>query len=277
MPKGFSLHLGLNSVDPKHYAGWSGELNACEADALDMQAITEAAGFTANTFLTEKATRTNVADFISTAASSLESNDIFVLSYSGHGGQLPDLSGEEPDLKDETWCLFDGEIVDDEIYLLLGKFKEGVRIAVFSDSCHSGSVVRDLIYRSRSGQPSLLDTAAVYRVMPDEVAARVYNRHRAFYNDILSNPEMKTAKEMVRASVILISGCQDNQLSADGTFNGLFTGMLKKVWKHGAFAGSYRNFHKSILSLMPPDQSPDFFTVGKKNAVFEQQRPFSIS
>ena len=32
-PRGASLHLGLNRVDPKHYAGWSGALGACEADA----------------------------------------------------------------------------------------------------------------------------------------------------------------------------------------------------------------------------------------------------
>ncbi|MFL6526136.1 MAG: caspase family protein, partial [Nitrososphaera sp.] len=31
MPTGVALTIGLNSVDPKHYSGWSGELNACEA------------------------------------------------------------------------------------------------------------------------------------------------------------------------------------------------------------------------------------------------------
>ena len=36
MAKGSSLHIGLNSVDPQHYEGWSGPLNACEADANDM-------------------------------------------------------------------------------------------------------------------------------------------------------------------------------------------------------------------------------------------------
>lgn len=33
MSKGYSLNIGLNAVDPNHYAGWDGELNACEADA----------------------------------------------------------------------------------------------------------------------------------------------------------------------------------------------------------------------------------------------------
>jgi hypothetical protein len=39
MPAGRALTVGLNSVDPKHYTGWSGELNACEADAEDMTSI----------------------------------------------------------------------------------------------------------------------------------------------------------------------------------------------------------------------------------------------
>ena len=37
MPQGISVHIGLNSVDPRHYEGWAGQLTACEADAKDMQ------------------------------------------------------------------------------------------------------------------------------------------------------------------------------------------------------------------------------------------------
>jgi hypothetical protein len=40
-----ALTIGLNSVDPKHYGGWSGELNACEADAEDMADIGQARSF----------------------------------------------------------------------------------------------------------------------------------------------------------------------------------------------------------------------------------------
>ena len=34
MAVGIALTMGLNTVDPKNYGGWSGEQNACEADAL---------------------------------------------------------------------------------------------------------------------------------------------------------------------------------------------------------------------------------------------------
>lgn len=57
MAKGIALHIGLNTVDPNHYEGWSGPLNACEADADDMTELAQAQGFTATKLLTKKATR----------------------------------------------------------------------------------------------------------------------------------------------------------------------------------------------------------------------------
>ena len=41
---GAALHIGLNAVDPAHYAGWSGPLNACEQDARDMAAVAKKTG-----------------------------------------------------------------------------------------------------------------------------------------------------------------------------------------------------------------------------------------
>src|SRR5450756_163853 len=106
MAKGVALTIGLNSVDPKHYAGWSGDLNACEADAEDMAAIGKSRKFTVKSLLTKAATRANVMTEIKKAAKSLKSGDIVMLTYSGHGGQLPDLNSDEPDAQDETWCLY---------------------------------------------------------------------------------------------------------------------------------------------------------------------------
>ena len=50
--KGMSLHIGLNRVDPAHYAGWNGELVACENNARDMEAIARSQAFAINTLLT---------------------------------------------------------------------------------------------------------------------------------------------------------------------------------------------------------------------------------
>ena len=229
-------------------------------------------GFAAAKLLTKKATRDAVLKGIAGASKKLKAGDIFLLSYSGHGGQAPDLNGDEPDGKDETWCLYDGQLIDDELYSSWGAFAAGVRILLLSDSCHSGSVSKAVHYaaRSRAGPPP------VYRAMPDEVALRVYQGNRKFYDPILQRRDLARALRMVKASVLLISGCQDNQLSQDGTFNGLFTGTLKTVWNGGTFAGSYRRFHTAIGSKMPPDQTPKLSLVGAGNAAFIAQKPFTV-
>jgi hypothetical protein len=97
MAKGLALAIGLNSVAPKHYGGWSGELNACEADAEDMADIGKSKKFKVKSLLTKAATRAKVIGEISKAAKTLKAGDIFMLSYSGHGGQLPDLNSDEPE------------------------------------------------------------------------------------------------------------------------------------------------------------------------------------
>lgn len=112
--------------------------------------------------------------------------------------------------------------------------------------------------------------------MPNEVALRVYQGKEKFYDPILKRRNLAKALESVKASVLLISGCQDNQLSLDGTFNGLFTGTLKTIWNGGTFVGSYRRFHTAIGSKMPPDQTPKLSMVGANDAAFIAQQPFAI-
>ena len=278
MPKGAAVTIGLNAVDPKHYGGWSGELNACEADANDMSEIAKSEGFSVTTLLTKAGTRSRVIKEVTNAAKSLKAGDIFMLTYSGHGGQLPDLNGDEADGQDETWCLYDGELLDDEIYTLLGRFAAGVRILVFSDSCHSGTVLKANFYPPTAPARAADGTSGEvrYRNMPTEVALRTYRDNKKFYDPILRDPKLKESRAAVRASAILLSGCQDNQLSQDGTFNGLFTGTMLRVWNGGKFKGNYRGFHKGIVNRMPPDQTSNFFRVGQLNSKFENQSPFKI-
>ena len=273
MPKGIAVCIGLNSVDPGHYQGWSGPLAACEADAQDMTAIARGEKMTATTLLTKKATRNAVRKAIEDAAKKLAVGDFFMITYSGHGGQVPDKDGDEEDGNDETWCLYDGELIDDELYVLYGKFAKGVRVLVLSDSCHSGTVSRDAVATAHA---QLRPGATRFRNMPSEVALRVYRANKAFYDDIADKSANARDKANLDATVLLISGCQDNQLSQDGTFNGLFTGQLLKVWNGGQFKKDYRRFHSSILATMPPDQSPNFFVIGAANKKFEGQRPFTV-
>jgi hypothetical protein len=242
--------------------------------------------------LTGDATRKKVRSAIESAAKAAVADDIVLLTYSGHGGQLPDRNGDEPDGRDETWCLYDAELVDDELFDLYTRFDAKVRILVLSDSCHSGTVTRELVRDSalRSGTlPSgattrggaaavaLDPTAKRFRAMPDEVAFATYRRNKAFYDEILNSlPSEKASTKQLRATVRLISGCQDNQLSQDGTFNGLFTGTMLRVWNNGKFKKDYEAFHRAIKQRMPSDQTPNHFIIGPVNESFADSRPFEI-
>jgi hypothetical protein len=278
---GVSLHLGLNGVDPKHYAGWDGTLKACEADAQDMASLAKEQGFSTTLLLTKKASRDAVIAGIKAAAKKLKGGDIFLLTYSGHGGQVPDRNGDEPDLEDETWCLYDGELIDDELWELWAGFKKDVRVLVLSDSCHSGTVVRaayDELARAGVTRKPVSrangKSEPVFRAMPDDVALRTYRDHQKFYDKVADALPEKPSD--VEANVRLISGCQDNQLSQDGAFNGLFTGTLLRVWNNGKFKGAYADFHQEIVKRMPPTQSPNQMLVGRHNVAFDGQRPFAI-
>ena len=271
MAKGLSLHVGLNIIDSKHYDGWDGKLKSCERDAKDMNLIATTQKFESTILLGKKATRENVINNIRGAAGQLDPGDIFFVSYSGHGGQLPDLNGDEPDGLDETWCLYDGELIDDELYELWSLFKNDVRILITSDSCHSGSIVKGRINFTTNTE----QVQATPKFLDMGTAMATYLHNKEFY-DILMSKQKKTSDLVIEASIIQISGCQDNQLSYDGNTNGFFTEALKCVWNGGKFKGNYRTFHRKIQNMLPSIQSPNFLTLGKENKEFEQQKPFTI-
>src|SRR5215216_6674 len=163
--KGISINIGLNRVDPVHYDGWSGQLAACEFDARDLYAIAQQMGFTSTLLLTANATAQAVLDALSDAANKLNGGDILLLTYSGHGSQVPDTNSDEIDDLDETWVLYDRQLVDDELVAMFSQFKAGVRIFVLSDSCHSGTVARMMEYRAVKQAVATLPARAT-RVLP---------------------------------------------------------------------------------------------------------------
>ncbi|MGO7207986.1 caspase family protein, partial [Rhizobium ruizarguesonis] len=67
-----------------------------------MYEIANGLGYDATLLLTAEATRENVAAEIERAADDLNTGDIFCITYSGHGGQVPDFNGDEDDAIDET-------------------------------------------------------------------------------------------------------------------------------------------------------------------------------
>jgi hypothetical protein len=282
MAKGLYLGIGLNSVNPKYYGGWSGRLRACEHDIKDMSSIVSKYGFYVQQLLTKEATRANVKRWIREAASIMEAEDILIVNYSGHGGQIPDRNGDEEDSLDETWCLYDGQLIDDELFSLLHTLAEGSRIIVISDSCHSGTMLKNR-YRPRY-LSRLLDTEPpeyLVRAMPLDVQEEAFLAMQGEYENIsLKRPVLRALIDQRREKnhnrLMLMSGCQDNQYSQDGRRNGLFTGTLKKVCNNGTFKGSYKEFYTKILRSMPPDQTPNMMLIGDTDNSFLNERIFTI-
>lgn len=315
MSQGYSLHIGLNHVDPAGYNGWSGQLAGCLNDAHAMENICSQQGFTTSLLLDEQANAAAVLAAISDLAGKAVAGDTVVISYSGHGGQVPDTTGTEDDGQCETWVCFDRMVVDKELFAKWSDFEAGVHVEVFSDSCHSGTVIRELIVTtgsdgapdaeqanqlkiapvvlrdyntvfkpaavaqdramsmakvSRSTPPPAAAARPYARMIPPALALALFRRDYALYSRVQKRPGP------IACSVALISGCQDNQTSADGTNNGLFTEKLLQVWDSGNFAGNYSQFYKAILALMPADQTPNYLEVGAPDAAMECSRPLTL-
>lgn len=275
-PRGISLHIAVNIVDPDHYNGWDGALTACENDADTMQSIASSQGFETSQIKTRVATRKAVKEAIGNAAKELSSGDIYLLSYSGHGGQVRDVDGDEEDGKDDTWCLYDGQLLDDEISVLLAGFNPGVRVLVVSDSCHSGTMLKDF-------NPALLgadfveDDFTITRLMPRKVARETARKHKSRYTDIQN--ELPSPRPEIKASVRLLSGCREYEQSFANAVTGRFTAAIKKVFDNGAFEGNYDEFHSQILdavALAMNPQTPDHKTRGVTSTDFDEEKPFQI-
>ncbi|MDE9449800.1 caspase family protein [Aliiroseovarius sp. Z3] len=287
--QGMSLHVGVNTVDPAHYDGWDGQLAACEADALAMQNIAESEGFKPQLLLTRDATRENVVSEVKRAAKDLKPGDMFLFTVSGHGGRVPDFNqdedhDDESQRMDETLCLYDFQIADDELYMLWTLFRDGVRVLIMPDTCHSGSMARfgptaptELFGRALPQDPRI-------RAMPLYVEDRVWRANEAAYRE--ASKSYSAMKESVmtaplsspiQASVLNLGACKDTQFAMDGPENGAFTGALLKVWDNGRFNGDYRAFRAAIDDEIGSDsQTPQLFEPLLKQPNFVLDRPFTL-
>jgi SAM-dependent methyltransferase len=286
--RGISLHLGLNTVDPAHYDGWDGRLTACEADAVAMEALAESEGFETQMLLTSDATRDNVTDRIRRAASELKGGDMFLLTVSGHGGRIPDFNRDEDhdgdEKMDETLCLYDFQLADDELYMLWSEFRAGVRVLAVPDTCHSGSMIRFGPTAPATLFGRQMTLPAGVRAMPLWVEDRVWRANEAAYREasrsysalkesVLTNP----LSSPVKASVLNLGACKDEQFAMDGPQHGAFTGALLRVWDAGRFRGDYRAFRAAIdTEIGSPSQTPQLFERLVVEPKFVHDRPFTL-
>lgn len=272
--KGISLHIGINAVNPVHYQNWSGILNACENDAAVYKGIAKKAGYSrVEVLLTKEATSENLFRSLSRAASELEKGDILFISYSGHGGAVPDLNNdEENDSMDETWCLYDRQVLDDELHLYYRKFKEGVRILIFSDSCHSGSVSRATVTNMEPDQNDK-ENYIKSRLAPLGTILRTFNANQDLYESI--GKQAPVAEDEIRAYVMLFGACQDEEEAMEVWDHGMFTAKLIKVL--AGQVSSYNQLFEYIKKGFHIKQNPNLFRYGNKNYDFVAEAPFAIN
>jgi hypothetical protein len=137
-----------------------GDLLGAEHDALVMRdVLVERWGLEpANTMLllgrqaTKEALRAAITGWLAARAAP---GDLAIFYFAGHGSQVFDLDGDEPDGLDETLAPSDvlplssaNDIRDDEFRVWLETIRTDV--VVILDSCHSGTATRAANMRSRS-------------------------------------------------------------------------------------------------------------------------------
>ena len=145
---------------------------------------------------TLKPTRENILQKYKELLVNSEKGDVLYFTYSGHGSYTLDKSGDELDGKDELLVSIDHKgISDDELKKLATTYlKDGVTLFVLLDCCHSGT---------------LLDLKYNYLSKND-------------FNEVIINERNQETK----GNIYFISGCRDEQTSADAYINRKFQGAM---------------------------------------------------
>ena len=176
------------------------QLNGCINDVNNIKSMIKNVGFNNINILTDdtetKPNKSNILTELTKLLSNSNNNDLLFFSYSGHGSQLVDRNGDETDGRDEVMVPLDFNVItDDELKTVIQTYlKPNVTLFALFDCCNSGTVL-DLKYQ-------YLDSLNYDNYTENNKAS-----------DTLGN-------------VIMISGCTDNQTSADAFINNTSQGAM---------------------------------------------------
>ena len=217
-------------------------LNGCVNDAKDMAALCKSMlGFKASEvkLLTDaQATKAAIMAELKAAVADAKAGKLshIVFSWSSHGTQVADSSGDEPDGMDEAFVPHDiaqkgndwdpaHVISDDELHDLFLQLPDNVLLEVYLDTCHSGSGLREA-FTVNAPQPKFIAP----------LATPATAKQRSVRGFTLAPHATKTKgsdKALAGEHHILWAGCKANQTSADayfsGRYNGAFTYYFIKV------------------------------------------------
>lgn len=221
-----------------------GACPGCKKDSDGITALLRSKyGYPVKLLQSEAATRQAVISTIISSADSVPADGLFILYYSGHGGQenLAGWSTSEPegaDGDDEYLCLYDDYLLDDEIWELLNRCKG--RVFCGFDACHSATMFRSIgpEIAQRAGKAVPL---ASYLV---KSSGRFNLKPRA----------LPLGTESFR--MLCWSGCQEREYSYGGTFGGVMTNAILENWDRDDTYKSLWTKVETAVQLEQPTQHP---------------------
>lgn len=269
MARGTSIHIGVN-----HPASTSEcPLSLSEANAWKMAELAYQAGYGAIHVLRgADATRKAVGGLLAAAAEALEPGHTLFVSFSGHGSHVPDADGDERDRWDETWCLHDADLVDDELAAVWRRAAPGTRVLVVADSCFGGGMGRygDDVLAAYPGLSSALDPP-VYRS-----AEPVWRGVRQFAQPVSSCiSRAPSHDDGIRASVLVMAGAAEGRKAREG----LYLRHLLELWNGGAFRDSFCALHWRLCERVRhenPGQEPQIAMLGTPDPDFPLEMAFHL-
>jgi len=208
-----ALLVGIN-----RYATPGCDLRGCVNDALNMRKLLITNGYQAEniTLLTDaEATGKRVMSTLAQLIRSAAAGDRLAYWHSSHGTRVQDRNGDEASGQDSVLCCHDFDWSDPSTYILddwmaatLLGLDPDATITIGADACHSGTANRDVRCRAR------------YLPPPFRTAARV----RPLFASLLPHPQdnhddgTEPTRLPDQRGLIFISGCRDDQTSADSDF-----------------------------------------------------------
>lgn len=248
MKRKLALCVGIND-----YPGEGNDLSGCVNDARDWAELLDANGYWTTKLLDADATHMVVMTELKRMVEEARWGDRIVFTYSGHGSWIPDASGDEADGRDEVMCMYDfqngGLLTDDELALVFGGRRAGVRVMTFSDSCFSGSVTRAADLRRSDLVEWGIGPAKVRYMPPSKFLSA---------KDVTTATRLENAPaNKSRPGVVLISGCSDQEYSYDASYNGVPNGAFTRT-AIDTFAAdqSILNWHRRIRRILPSTMYP---------------------
>ncbi len=232
MSKRVALCIGID------YTGSNIALNECINDCNKMSLHLRALGYTVKT-LTDKDSPTKARIIQELIA--IRGDDI-VISYSGHGTQVRDTSGDERDGKDECIVPIDytrSGFISDDYILAIMRMKRGSSIKLIFDCCHSGTMCdlyhninykREISIENRGYRTRLRDDPKIVCLSAciDSQVAYEVSTGGILTSYILSMPKNVSLRDMI-AGTLRFYATQRATLGLSGTFelSGEFFALLK--------------------------------------------------